>query len=235
MLLQRVAVGQRPAQEVLNVYFYKGLSKGLRTALATMDTINNPLEDLIAQALLAGESLDDDDSTNKHRSKRKSSKGKTKTHRKDSLEEDSDTESTTSSSKDGSSDDSEPEHVRVTRKSHKSGKVNAASVGKTSAGKSAKDIWCSRCRNPGHEATDCAMNEKWCAICTSHTHNTMECYYNRLGQKACTQNATTSPGNESGPVEPTAAWARQVLQTNRNPTIKEGKARVEVVEEEVEE
>lgn len=59
VLVQRVLVGQRPAQEVINAYFCKGLIKDFRTALTTMDKVNNTLENVIVQALLAGESLED--------------------------------------------------------------------------------------------------------------------------------------------------------------------------------
>ena len=41
-----------------------------------------------------------------------------------------------------------------------------------------KDIWCNRCRNAGHLAEECGLNERWCAICRTTTHTTEICHYN---------------------------------------------------------
>ena len=94
VMLQRVPQAQHPALEVLNDYFLKGLSKDLRTALATVDKVNTALADVIAMAMLAGESLEDDDTPSKRKTKKKhSTKGKSKK----SSDEDSDSSSTGSS------------------------------------------------------------------------------------------------------------------------------------------
>ena len=93
-------VAQHPTYEVVNDYFLKGLSKDLRTSLAIVDKVNIALADVIAMAVLAGESLEDDDAPSKWKTKKKHSrKGKLK----ESLDEDSDSRSTGSSSEEESS------------------------------------------------------------------------------------------------------------------------------------
>lgn len=47
MLLQRVLQPQRPAQELLNDYFLRGLAKNLQTILATVDKVATHLADVI--------------------------------------------------------------------------------------------------------------------------------------------------------------------------------------------
>ena len=142
VLLQRVPVAQQPAQEVLNNYFMKGLIKDLRTALAMVDKVNTPLPDVIAMAVLAGESLeddeDDDDDAKRSSKKKHSHKGKEKHKEKHSAGSDSESNSTRSSSEGDSGSSSEGEREKATKKSHRSGKGAASSSGTTPL-KSSKD------------------------------------------------------------------------------------------------
>ena len=80
VLMQRAPAAQRSLQAVLNDYFCKGLIKDLCTALAMVEKLNTPLEDVIAQSILVGESLEGDDSTTKKRLKKKVSGTMSKGH-----------------------------------------------------------------------------------------------------------------------------------------------------------
>lgn len=202
VLMQRVPVAQHPAQEVMNDYFLKGLSKDLWTALATVDKVNTPLADVIAQAILAGELLDNGGAVTKKKAHRHSSRQR----RHSDSSSDSDTRSfDTYSSDSGSADSAAAEPEKETKKTQKSGKVSMTSTSDSSSSKSLKEVWCSKCRNSGHPTLDCVMNEKWCAICTTTTHNTTDCYYNGRGSKArgCTQNKESKEGQPM-----MAAWVQ---------------------------
>ena len=45
-----------------------------------------------------------------------------------------------------------------------------------------QDVWCPRCQNPGHLATECGLNNQWCAICQTNKHSTHTCHYSRFIQ-----------------------------------------------------
>ena len=130
--------------------------------------------------------------------------------------EEADDESDTDNEEDTDLSDEE-EDKRSTRR--KAGKAAGKSVpegsgagakgrdsGIGSSSKFRKDTWCNRCRNAGHLAEECGLNERWCAICRTATHTTEICRYNaRLAPAP----AVAAVAAAAVPTAPTPAPARR--------------------------
>ena len=164
--------------------------------MATVDKSATTLDNIKQQAILAGETLLGDLSDSKQ-SKRKSSKHHSKRKSRSESSSDSELDSTESDSSTSSGSSSGRDSLgRGKKNSHRKGKSTASGSGESSIGKGLKEVWCTKCRNPGHMAPDCAMNEKWCAICTSNSHKTDGCFYNGRGRRSWESSAWQPPRKE---------------------------------------